>query len=29
MRIRKAGEDRGCAALADYVWKPIVVVETK
>ena len=29
LRIRKATEDGGGTAFADYVWKPIVVIETK
>ena len=28
-RIRKAGEDGGGRAFADYVWKPVVLVEMK
>jgi hypothetical protein len=28
-RIRKAGEDGGGTAFADYVWKPIVLIEMK
>jgi hypothetical protein len=29
LRIRKASEDGGGTAFADYVWKPIVVIEMK
>jgi hypothetical protein len=29
LRIRKATEDGGGTAFADYVWKPIVVIEMK
>ena len=29
MRIRKASEDGGGTAFADYVWKPIVLIEMK
>src|ERR1700683_3079999 len=29
MRIRKSSEDGGGTAFADYVWKPIVVIEMK
>ena len=29
VRIRKSGEDGGGTAFADYVWKPIVLVEMK
>ncbi len=28
-RIRKAGEDGGGTAFADYVWKPVVLIEMK
>ena len=28
-RIRKSGEDGGGTAFADYVWKPVVLVEMK
>lgn len=28
-RIRKADEDGGGTAFADYVWKPVVLVEMK
>jgi hypothetical protein len=29
MRIRKASEDGGGTSLADYVWKPVVLIEMK
>jgi hypothetical protein len=29
MRIRKAKEDGGGTAFADYVWKPVVLIEMK
>jgi hypothetical protein len=29
MRIRKASEDGGGTAFADYVWKPVVLIEMK
>src|SRR5215217_3747153 len=29
MRIRKASEDGGGTSFADYVWKPIVLIEMK
>ena len=29
MRIRKAQEDGGCTAFANYVWKPVVLIEMK
>src|SRR4051812_15295231 len=29
MRIRKATEDGGGTSFADYVWKPIVLIEMK
>ena len=29
MRIRKASEDGGGKSFADYVWKPIVLIEMK
>jgi hypothetical protein len=29
LRIRKSTEDGGGTAFADYVWKPIVVIEMK
>ena len=28
-RIRKADEDGGGTAFADYVWKPVVLIEMK
>lgn len=28
-RIRKAGEDHGGVSFADYIWKPVVLVEMK
>lgn len=28
-RIRKAGEDGGGTSLADFVWKPVVLIEMK
>ncbi len=28
-RIRKASEDGGGTAFADYVWKPVVLIEMK
>jgi len=28
-RIRKAGEDGGGTVFADYVWKPVVLMEMK
>ena len=29
MRIRKASEDGGGTSFADYVWKPVVLIEMK
>ena len=28
-RLRKSGEDGGGTAFADYVWKPVVLIEMK
>lgn len=29
MRVKKASEDGGGTSFADYVWKPIVLIEMK
>ena len=29
VRVRKAGEDGGGMSFADYVWKPVVLIEMK